>query len=443
LEEEMKFLLTVALAALFASAVFAGGANDQAGSSGGKKTVRVQFIGTYQLQDFTDTTTGKTNKGFHFLEEEFERLHPDIDVQFVFMPWDDYEKKTQAMMLANECDVYQVPALAVLADQNLLEPLEPYIQRDKFDLNIFLDGQVEGWKVAGPKDTEHRIYSLPLLGDSRFIMYDKKIFDDWGVPYLSKNPTVEEVMEKAAKMTGKNPKTGEQNYGFAWRGMDSDDTLTNLCEYYGGQWGSGLRNKELKMEFNSPQYVKAAQTLKQMLPYAPVGVMSGSGTEAWGTEKNVIAMHIRARPVDVRNVQLLGLESRYGSSIQFLSPKTRTGNLFVGSPSAIGASSKVKDAAWEWIKFTASDFFAEFLWNNTMDLPTVKHAFDLQGVRSNDNYTTLFQSMSSLWGPRYLYRAVKRNVLVAAIEDIINNNADIQTRLNQAQAEMETWIKQL
>ncbi|MDR2553575.1 MAG: extracellular solute-binding protein, partial [Treponema sp.] len=349
-----RIVFSVALVLLGAS-VFAGGGQGQSSGST-KEVVRVQWIGSYQMQDSTDQATGKTNKGFSVLEQEFERRHPNIDLSFVIMPWDDYQKKTQAMLLANECDVYQVPGIAALADQGLLEPLEPYIQRDKFDLNVFLSGQIEGWKAAGPKDKDFRIYGIPLLGDTRFIMYDKKIFDDWGVPYLSKNPTVDEVLAAARKMTGKNPKTGEQNYGITWRGTDTDDTLMNLNEYYGGQWGTGLRNRELKLEFNSPSMIKAAETLRQMAAYAPPGTMTNTGSEAFATDKNIIAIHIRAAPGFVRNIQLLGLDSRYGTSLQFLSPKTKTGNLFVGSPSAIGASSRVKDAAWEWIKFTVSDF---------------------------------------------------------------------------------------
>jgi ABC-type glycerol-3-phosphate transport system substrate-binding protein len=242
----MKRFFTFGLMILLAAALFAGGSQGGSGG-GGKATVRIQFIGDYQMQDYSNPITGKTNKGFSVLKQEFERLHPNIEVQFVIMPWDDYQKKTQAMLLANECDVYQAPGIAALADQGLLEPLESYIQKDKFDLNVFLPGQIDGWKVAGPNDKDFRIYGFPLLGDTRLIGYDKKIFDDWGVPYLSKNPTVEEVLAAAAKMTGKNPKTGEQNYGIAWRGTDADDTLTNLAEYYGGRWGSGLRNRDLKI----------------------------------------------------------------------------------------------------------------------------------------------------------------------------------------------------
>ncbi|MDR3192501.1 MAG: extracellular solute-binding protein, partial [Treponema sp.] len=388
--------------------------------------------------------SGKSLKGLYVVEREFERLHPDIDVVLLPMGWDDYQKKTQAMIIANEADVYQVPGIAALADQNLLENLEKYIQRDKFDLGVYIDGQVDGWKTAGPNDKENHIYGLPLIGDTRYIIYDKKIFDDWGVQYLSGTPTVEEILAAAQKMTGKNPKTGEQNYGITFRGLDADDTLMNLNEYFGGSWGSGIRFREMKVEFNSATMIKSAETLKQLISYAPAGIMQNAGAEKFGQSDNNIAINLRANPSAMMNIQALGLDGRYAAARLFVHPSVKKGTLFVGSPLAIGSSSKAKDAAWEWIKFTSSDFFSEYWWENQKNegLPVTKHAFNLSGIRDNANYTVIIESMKYLWTPRYLYRAGQpRTILTSAIQSIILNNANIQNALGIAQKETEDWIK--
>jgi ABC-type glycerol-3-phosphate transport system substrate-binding protein len=360
------------------------------------------------------------------------------------MGWDDYQKKTQTMIMADEADVYQVPGIAALAEQGLLENLEKYIQRDKFDLGVYIDGQVDGWKAAGPNDKENHIYGLPLIGDTRYIAYDKKIFDDWGVPYFSAAPTVEEVLEAAKKMTGRNPKTGEQNFGVFYRGTDADDTLMNLNEYYGGSWGSGIRFREMKVSFNTPSMAKAAETLRQLTAYAPSGIMQNQGGEKFGTAENNIAMHIRTAPNVLMNIQALGLDSRYAIARLFVSPAAKKGSLFVGSPLAIGATCKVKDAAWEWIKFTAGDFFCEYWWENQKaeGLPVTKHAFTLAGIKDNVNYTRVIESMGSLWTPRYVYRAGQpRTILTSAIQKILLEKADVQAALNTAQKETEDWIK--
>ena len=162
-----------------------------------KTVLKVQMIGGFKSEDFTDAISGEKLQGCHVLEEEFERLHPEIDLQFIFMGWDDYQKKTQSMMIAGEADVYQAPGIEALAGQGLLEPLQPYIDKDGYDLSVYMDGQVDGWMTVGPDDTELQIYGLPLIADGRFIVYDKQLFDEWGVEYLSDQPTVEEILEKA------------------------------------------------------------------------------------------------------------------------------------------------------------------------------------------------------------------------------------------------------
>ena len=101
--------------------------------------------------------------------------HPGITLEFIIMGWDDYVKKTQTMILANEADVFQVPGISMMSDMDVLEPLQPYIDRDGFDLTQYFDGQVDGWKIMGPNDAEPTIYALPFLGDTRYICYDKTI----------------------------------------------------------------------------------------------------------------------------------------------------------------------------------------------------------------------------------------------------------------------------
>ncbi len=162
-------------------------------------TIKVQMIGNFKMEDSTDPVSGVKTKGVHFLKEEFERTHPGATVEFLLMGWDSYQQKTQAMLMSGEADVYQVPGIASFAAQDLLEPLAPYIEKENYDLNNYIDGQINGWKAMSPSDEELEIYGLPVLGDTRVIVYDKKLFDDWGVEYLSEEPTIDEIVEKSSK----------------------------------------------------------------------------------------------------------------------------------------------------------------------------------------------------------------------------------------------------
>ncbi|MEM5593937.1 extracellular solute-binding protein [Niallia circulans] len=169
------------------SAALAGCSSKSGSSSGSDKDgewagqqITVMMIGDFAMEDKTDPITGDSVKGVKVLKEEFEKQHPGATVKFVLMPWEGYTEKTQAMITSGEADVYQMPGVADFAPQGVLEPLQPWIEKDpEFDLDNFIDNQVEGWKALGPDSKELDIFGLPFLGDARFISYDKQLFDEW------------------------------------------------------------------------------------------------------------------------------------------------------------------------------------------------------------------------------------------------------------------------
>lgn len=447
MKKEKRFLAgalsTLMLVGLMSGCGDSASTDEPQGDSGEKTILRVQMIGDFKLDDFTDPISGASLQGCHVLEEEFEKEHPDIDLQYIFMGWDDYQKKTQSMMVAGEADVYQAPGIEALASQGLLEPLQPYIDRDGYDISVYMDGQVDGWKVVGPEDTEPQIYGLPLIADTRYITYDKQLFDEWGVEYLSEEPTVEEILEKAAQLTGINPVSGEQNYGIYHKGSDAGDTVMNINEYFGGTWGTGNRASEMTVNFDTDTMVKAMETLEELNKYAPDGVMANQGGEMFGTADNNIAMNIRCTPSTLNNIAALGLEDRYGVSRLFINEKEGKGGMFAGSPVVIAASSEVKEAAWEYVKFTGSEFFAQYFWENQRNegLPTLKAVLDFEGVQDDPNITAVLESTQYLWTPRYVYRSGQaRSILTTAVEEVALNGKDPAEVLSAAQKEVDEWI---
>ncbi|QUI21429.1 extracellular solute-binding protein [Vallitalea pronyensis] len=420
-----------------------GQTNDDSNKWSG--TVKVQLIGNWAMDATTDPITGQKRKGVDVLKDEFEKRYPGATLEFILMGWDSYTQKTQAMLTVGECDVYQAPGIASFAVQGLLEPLQPYIEKDNFDLNTYIKGQVEGWKAMGPDDKDLQIYGLPVLGDTRVIMYDTKIFDDWGVVYLSDNPTLQELEEKAAKMTGKNPKTGDMNYGLSWKGKDSADTMVNIAELKGGSWGEGFKPNELTFNFNSKAFVEASNWLLDMKKYAPEGIVTGQGLEKWGTENNNIAIHLREFPGNVINFDKIeGLEGRYKITKLFINEKEGMGGMFAGSPFVIGENSKNKDLAWEFLKFSSSDFYQQFILEEYQQVPCVNSAFEWESIKSSDNMTVMLDSMQYLWTPRYPYRAGQpRYILTDAVERFMLNDATVEEALADAQKEADDWVKSL
>lgn len=423
----------------------AANTGNAAAETSGKPTgkLKVQLVGDFSLEDKTDPVTGDTSKGVKVLKDEFEKQYPDTEVEFILMGWDNYNEKTQTMLQSGAADVYQVPGITTFVEQGLLEPLQPYIDKDNFDLGIYLTGQVEGWKAMGPNDQDLQVYGLPFIGDARVIVYDRQLFDDWGVEYLSEAPTIEEVMEKAAKMTGKNPKTGEQNYGLTFKGGDAADTVMNINESLGGQWGTGFLWKDMKLEFDSETMVKSLDWLKEGIKYAPEGVMAGQGGEKFLTENNDIAINLRQTPGFINGIANLGLEDRYQAALLFKNEQANMGGMFAGSPFSIGASSSNKDLAWEWLKFSGSEFFQQYMWEEqrTQSMPVVEAAKDWPSVKEIEQMDIILEQMGLLWTPRYPYRSGQpRYILSENVERVLLGELSAADGLKKAQEEGTKWL---
>ncbi|WP_238544819.1 extracellular solute-binding protein [Geomicrobium sp. JCM 19037] len=228
------------------------------------------------------------------------------------MPWSNHVANTQAMMSSGEADIYQMPGINDFAAQGMLEPLQPLIDEDGFDLNVYIDNQVEGWLTQGPDDDDLAIYGLPAFGDSRFVAYDGQLFEEWGVEPLSDYPDMEEILEKAEQMTGENPVTGEQNYGAWFSGEHSTlFQLVNAAEGQNGQWGEGYEWSEIEFAFNSDEMVTGLEWLVDINEFTPDGNMSAQGNEQWMTENNNIAIRLHAESAEIiQQVQAQGLEDR-------------------------------------------------------------------------------------------------------------------------------------
>ncbi|MFS0726503.1 extracellular solute-binding protein [Paenibacillus sp. 1P07SE] len=408
-------------------------------------TLKVQLVGDFSMEDKTDAISGNTSRGVKVLKEEFEKQYPNANVEFILMGWDNYNEKTQTMLQSGAADVYQVPGIATFTEQGLLEPLKPYIERDNFDLGVYLDGQVDGWRTMGPDDQEPQIYGLPFIGDTRVIVYDSQLFEDWGVEPLSESPTLDEIMEKAAAMTGTNPKTGEQNYGLAYKGSDAADTVMNINEALGGQWGEGFLWQSMKLEFDSDTMIQAMDWLKEATKYAPAGVLAGQGFENFLRDNNNVAIHLRMPPGFINEAETFGQEDRYQAALLFKNPTTGTGSMFAGSPFSIGASANNKDLAWEWLKFSSSEMFQQYMWTDqrSHSMPVIKAAADWDSVKEIPQMEVILKSMSQLWTPRYPYRAGQpRYILSENVERVLLGELSAADAMKKAQEESAKWLKQ-
>lgn len=139
--------------------------------------------------------------------DEFEKTHPNVRVKLFMVPSSSYHQKLQIMLASRTApdvvrvDHYYFPAI-VKKDYFLC--LEPFVRADpEFDRDDFFPFALEEGTYEG------RLYGLNMLGGGHIIYYNKKLFDEAGIPYpydLYRRGewTMDKFVEVARKLTKKD-----------------------------------------------------------------------------------------------------------------------------------------------------------------------------------------------------------------------------------------------
>ncbi|MBS4198229.1 extracellular solute-binding protein [Bacillus sp. FJAT-49732] len=362
-----------------------GGKNDKPKSdievvSDIEATVRVSLAG-WQLEDGIDPITGIDNVGFDtFVKEEFNPRFPNIKLEVYQVPWENAQAKQTAMLQSGDVDViYSGGAFASQwMQQGLLRSIDDLIGNDSsFKGDIYLKGIWENSYSTVAFDGNTR-FGLPAILGKRVTIYDKKMFEEWGVEPLSENPTPEEILDKAKQMTGKNPVTGEENYGLWWSGNSLNaSTVVALTHAFGavGAVGSLGDLKNIEWKLNEPEMVKVLEWIKEAAKYPPVEFVNGQGQENFGIETNNIAIALDhsggATMGEYRANKDKDLLDRFVPVLN-LGPKGE--GWIAMDPFVMAKNAKNVEASWEVMKFLSGYETQKWNYENFQATPTLAEA---------------------------------------------------------------------
>ena len=363
-----KFLaLTLALALimiLFAAPAHAAG-----------DTIDLTLTGIgFNLQNGVDPATGEEFIGWEqFANTTFKEKFPNVNLKVETIPWDNFRSKMQTVLQSGGTDILYVSGsfTAAFYQEGLLENLTPFLEKDTtlvFD-DVYPSGLRHNLNLTDY--TGEQMIALPYILGYRIVMYDKLLFDQWGVEYLSEHPTIEEVIEKGSKMTGKNPVTGEQNYGIYFDGKTPNMATLLTVGYAKGVVGcEGTLNDlpGLKWSLDSAEMIDAVSKVAEAAKYCPPDFVNGTGIEAWGTPNNNIAIFINGTGSVIMN------EYKKSGDVAYLDrfvpvanfgPKGEGWTVVDGIGMSSSIDEQKKDVAWEVIKYLAGPegakyFFDEF-----------------------------------------------------------------------------------
>ncbi len=362
LKKRISLLLILAIS--FAMLLSACG-NSEKSSSQGKSGEKVLRFATWD--------TGESLKYQQDIAKKFEKANPGVKVQ-VEAYADGFEDKLAAsfgaknppdvMYMWNYPDYYKS-----------LEPLDDYVNKDSSFKTTFDDFYTNILNYHKFKNTT---YGFPVGFTTRVIYYNKKLFQEAGVPLPTSGWTWEQFSDAAKKLS--NPE--KKQYGFV---LSSKKNSYAFQEYV---WSNGSSfispdGKKVDGYMNSSKTQEILNGFQHMIDENSA-IVSDKVTESFKSGK--IAM--------IEN-GIWPLEDFKKAGMDFGTAEIPS---FHGQPSkgvihsagiAMAKDSKEKDLAWKFIKYFVSAEAAEM---RKTDMPVLKSVVSEQSHK-NDQLLSTFYTM--------------------------------------------------
>lgn len=197
-------------------------------------------------------------KALNQLIASFQKQYPNITVKMEVIPYDDYETKIRTALAGGGApDIMGIdgPFVASYAHQEAIIPLDEYFAEDG-DLDDITKPVRESLTYNG------KIWAAPLNDASVAMFYNKKLFEENGVPLPSQNPdeawTWEQVLDAAKKIN--NPSKGIYGWDPAW-GVGGGEGSAFVKMTYLWQAGAQIISDDGK---TAQGYLNSAEAKKAM-----------------------------------------------------------------------------------------------------------------------------------------------------------------------------------
>lgn len=303
---------------------------------------------------------GQIPDGWVKLGEKFTAANPNIGIEFegvTATTWADYFDKLVTMIAAgtppDTCRV-AIEGTQLFASRGLAIPLDPYIEKDRAELEEYFDDVHPNLVKA--MAYEGKQYQLPFTWNGPVIHYNKKLFAEAGIDRPADDWTIEDFLTIAKALT-----KGDV-YGFG---------LANA--FWGGAipWlfvaGTNLLNDEwTESTANDPKTIEAIQFLQDLIHTHKVSPAPA------GFDFNAAFTTGKLGMVGVGggNQRLTYINNGFTDFDILYFPKWRTqDHEFGGTGFPVMKSSKYPDQAWLLTRFLISKESIAFFVNSVNQTP--------------------------------------------------------------------------
>ncbi|AJY75643.1 ABC transporter substrate-binding protein [Paenibacillus beijingensis] len=253
------------------------------------------------------------------IKNRYASKYPNIELNFEDNPISGYVAKVESAILggtAPDLISADTQILATVAGKGLLDTWDEEkktLNESDFSPSIWESNIIDG-----------KMYGLPYFDMSQAIVYNKKLFDQAGIPYPKENWTHEEMLELAQKLTI----PGKQ-YGFALAAEPSNPGgfITSFGPVLWAFGGDFLNADNTKAMINSPESVKGIQFWSELYTKYKV---TPQGTVNFDTERDGYPLFVNGKlammPAYTYTVDLLKQHPELEWGLQVAPDKVGKGN---------------------------------------------------------------------------------------------------------------------
>ncbi|MEH7083525.1 sugar ABC transporter substrate-binding protein [Neobacillus drentensis] len=317
-------------------------------------------VGLLGLAGCSDSTSGNSKDGkveitYGFWDKKqvpaveeivklFNKKYPNIKVKTELTPYGQYFQKLETAATGGALpDVMWMNGAHVeqYAEGKVILPLSDLAKKDNFSLDNYPKSLIDLYTVDG------KVYGIPKDFDTTGLWYNKKIFDEAGVPYPDETWDWNKLKEAAKKLTNKDK--GIWGYGAL---------MGNQGGYYDFIWQNGgyiISDDGKSVGFDRPEAIEA---LKYNISFIKEGL---SPTQAKMTETAASELFSSGKIAMMFDGPWMVPEYKNNPDLNVaVVPKGKQRAVAIhGLSNVIAANTEHKDAAWKFVQFLSSKEAAE------------------------------------------------------------------------------------
>lgn len=413
-----------------------GGATPPSGDSSAPADTGEELVVTEDvtLKLFSHFAAINTEEDVQALFGPVLKRHPNIKIELVKGKMDELIAANDMPDLIATTNLYMKDMLALGVGSDLNEFVKTY----KVDLNSFQPEAIEALRLYG-KNGE--LYGIPYTMNYGLLIYNKDIFDKFGVPYVEDGMQWGQILELAKRLT-------RFEGGVQYRGFDPGTEATFARSY-----SLGTIDETEKSVLNSEGYKKVFGWLQQF--YTIPGYIGENNTYKFGNkafyQEQTLAMFptwLAAISSQLKQAKAQGREFNWDIVAHpSFDDKPGLGREIEFQSLMVPPTTKHKDAAYRVIlTMISKEVQAEMNRGTNLTIlndPEMRKEFASDtDLFKGKNLEGIFKVKPAPSPINSVYDSESWKYLIEAMNEVLFQKSDINSALNRAAEKADKYIRE-